>query len=76
MVNTMTAEEPRLIDRTARMLFEQNKALVSGQKAKVDASILLIPGRLALDRLQMRATIDLELESDQATPWLNREPES
>ena len=34
--------------------------LVSRQKAKVDASICLIPGRLSLDSLEFRATIDLE----------------
>jgi hypothetical protein len=60
MVNTMTAEELRVIDRPARRLFEPNSALVSGQKAKVDVSICLIPRRLSLDSLEFRGTIDLE----------------
>jgi len=35
-------------------------AVMSGQRAKVDASICLIPGRLSLDCLEFRATMDLE----------------
>ena len=56
----LTAESLELLTDLRGRCFEPNRALVSGQKAKVDASICLIPGRLSLDSLEFRATIDLE----------------
>lgn len=35
-------------------------AVMSGQRAKVDTSIVLIPSRLPLDTLGCRGTMDLE----------------
>jgi hypothetical protein len=56
----LTAESLELLTDLRGRCFEPNRALVSGQRGKVDASICLIPGRLSLDNLEFRATLDMK----------------